>query len=240
MNAVARKSGAPSGPIRAFSLVLAALATGVPLFLLLLGLSIKTVEAIRESRMSVDLIEIPPPPPPEVPQPAPARPATRSAAPAPADARIATPVDQTPTQLPAPPAPATAEMSGTGTGTTPGAGLGGNGPGGNGSGPIGGTAPVRKGASWIFKPDTPDLLPFNPQRARMDSVNGQVLLTCRVLRSTRVTDCRVTSERPRFYGFGQAALQAASLFRLNPPTIDGEPDEKRRVEIPVSFNNRRR
>jgi TonB family protein len=240
MNAVAaRKSGAPSGTVRAFSLVLAAPATGILLLLLLHGLPIKTVEANGEARLSVDLIAIPPPPPPEVPRPAPARPAERAAAPAPASPRAATLVDQTPAILPAPPTPPAAEISGTGTATTPGAGLGGDGPGGNGNGRVGGTAPVRTGASWIFEPGTPELLPFNPRRAQAESVNGQVILACRVLRNSRVADCRVVSEKPRDYGFGSAALDASRIFRLYPPTIDGKPDEARRVEIPISFNNRR-
>ena len=238
MMSAARSSGAPSVSVRASSLVLAALATGIPLFLLLLGLSIKTVEAIRESRMAVDLIPLSPPsPPPEPPRPAPAEISTHAAAPAPVVPHPATSIDQSRTPLPAPAAPATADVSGTGT--TPGTGLAGNGPGGNGTGMTGGTMPVRTEPSWIHKPANSELLPFSPQRAGAEGINGQVLLTCRVLRSGLVTDCRVASERPRNYGFGKAALKASSIFRLNPPTLNGEPDEARRVEIPVSFGNRR-
>lgn len=229
--------------MRAVALVLAALATGIPMFLLILGLSIQTLRAIQESRMMVDLIPLPqPPPPPEPPHPSPARPAEHAAAPAPAAPRPATLLDQSAPILPSPtPQPVSADISGSGTGTTPGTGTGGNGPGGNGDGPAGGTVspPLRVGASWIFKPGTKELLPYNPPRARIDFVTGNVMLNCRVLTTQRVTDCRVTAERPRGYGFGKAAMAVTPMFRLHPPTIDGQPDEQRRVEIPVTFNNKR-
>lgn len=243
MNSVAARRPGASFSTRAFALVLAGLATGIPLFLLLLGLSIKTAQAIRESRMMVDLIEIPPPPPPvETPMPVQARPAERAAAPAAVESRPATPVEQSLTPLPAPPAPPSAEISGTGTGITPGTGTGGSGTGGDGTGPGGGSlvkVPMRTEASWIYKPDTRDLEPYNPRVARNEYVTGRVLLNCRVRRTNKVFDCRITAERPRGYGFGAAALEASVLFRLRPPMIDGEIDERRRVEIPVTFNNRR-
>lgn len=242
MTVAAAYPGARGKSMRAFSLVLAALATGVPLFLLVLGLSIHTIRAIRDSQLSVDLIPLPPPPPPPEPvHPEPAKPSEHAAAPAPAAPKPATLVDQSAAILPQPvPQPASADISGSGTGTTPGTGTGGDGPGGNGSGPAGGAVmPVRIGASWIFKPGTAELRPYNPPRARAESVSGEVLLTCRVLRSQKVADCRVAAERPYGYGFGTAALQASRLFRLDPPTIDGAVDERRRVEIPVTFNNRR-
>ncbi|MEZ0243116.1 MAG: TonB family protein [Sphingomonas sp.] len=244
MTAVARKSRAPSVTIRASSSVLAALATGVPLFLLILGLSIQTFQAIRESRLSVDLIPLDPPPPPERPHPEAAKPAERAGAPAPEAPHPATLIDQSRPILPQPQLqPPSADVSGSGTASTPGTGSGGSGTGGNGSGD-GGTAiesgPVRAGASWVTKPSPADLQPFNPRIAQFERVDGVVMLTCRVLRNRSLTDCRVRAERPRGYGFGTAALRAAATFRLNPPTIDGLPDETRRIEIPVTFNNRRR
>ena len=229
--------------MRASLLVLAALATGVPLFLLILGLSIQTFQAMRDRQLSVELIPLPPPPPPEQSHPSPARPAEHAAAPAAAAPRPATVIDQSAPIMPLPiPQPPSADISGNGTGTTPGSGTGGSGTGGNGTGPIGGTAPsppVRTGASWVFKPGTIEMRPFNPPLARSENVNGRVLLSCRVLRTGHVTDCKVMGEGPRGYGFGKAALEVSRLFVLRPPTLNGEADEARRVEIPVSFNNRR-
>ncbi|MCW3846616.1 energy transducer TonB [Sphingomonas sp. LB-2] len=244
MNAVAaRKSGAPSFSIRASSLVLAALATGVPLFLLILGLSIQTLQAIRERALSVELIPVPPPPPPEQTRPERARPAEHAAAPAPEPPRPATLIGPSAPIVPQPlPPPPAADTAGTGAGTTPGAGTGGSGTGGTGDGAGGApvSGPVLAGASWINRPSPAELQPFNPQQAQVEQVSGQVVLACRVLRNRTLADCRIRSERPRGYGFGAAALQASRTFRFNPPTIDGEPDEARRIEIPVDFNNRRR
>lgn len=242
MNAVsARRSGVPTNPVRALSLVLAALASAIPLLMLLYGLSVRTIEAMRQMPILVQLLPEPQPTPEiEQPHPSRARRAEHAAAPAPAAPQRASPVDQSQPILPQPvPMPLRAPISASGQGVAPAAGTGGNGSGGSGSGPIGGTAPLEAGASWVTKPGTADLLPFNPPRARIENVNGQILLTCRVLRSRVLADCRVAAERPRGYGFGNAALQAARTFRFNPPTINGQPDEARRIEIPVAFNNRR-
>jgi len=241
MNAVARPSGRPTNPVRALALLLAALASAIPLLMLLYGLSGRAIEAMRQMPIMVQLLPEPQPTPEiEQPHPSRARPAEHAAAPAPAPPQRATPVDQSqPILLQPVPMPLPAPVSASGPGVTPAAGTGGNGPGGNGSGPIGGTAPVETGASWVTKPGTPELQPFNPPRARIENVSGQILLTCRVLRSRVLADCRVAAERPRGYGFGNAALQAARTFRFNPPTINGEPDEARRIEIPIAFNNRR-
>lgn len=214
------------------------------MFLLILGLSIQTLQAMRDPQLSVDLIPLPPPPPePEPAHVSPVRPADRAAPPAPAAARPATVIDSSTPIVPQPvPALSAADVSGNGNGTVPGAGAGGNGPGGNGSGPGGSTAPaapVRTGASWVFKPGTEEMRPYNPPLARNEDVNGRVLLSCRVLRTGHVTDCTVMKEGPRGYGFGKAALEVSRMFVLRPPTLDGEPDEARRIEIPVSFNNRR-
>ena len=56
MTAVAAGYGARGKSMRAAALVLAALATGIPMFLLILGLSIQTLKAIGETRIMVDLI----------------------------------------------------------------------------------------------------------------------------------------------------------------------------------------
>lgn len=247
MNAVAaRRSGAPSQPVRIVSLVLAALGSGIPLLVLLLGLS---VHAIRTMGAPTQLIELlpytaptpeprEPPPAPSVPRPRP-EPARAAPEPAPlAAAPPATPVDRTPARL-APPAPATAPESAAGTsagtGTadgTAGSGTGGNGAGGSGSG--GGLLEP----SWVVEAGYRELAPHNPPRARIDKVNGTVLLACRGTPARRVRDCRVLYEKPRGYGFGEAAVAASRSFQINPPMRDGRIDERAWIGIPISFNNR--
>lgn len=243
--AAARRSGAPSLSVRALALALAALICAGAIALLALGFSLRAIEAFRQSPMLVDLIPAPvPPPPPEPLRPQPRaplhdmraapEPAPRAPGPPPtvADATIV------PSAAPAPaPAPVAADGSGVaGVGT--GAG-GGNGAGAGGSGSGGRGLPVFRPASWAVVPGTPELEPFNPPLARQRSVNGTVLLSCHVLRSRRLADCRVVRERPRGYGFGQAGLNASRTFLVDPPMRGEAVLENEWVEIPIAFNNRR-
>jgi hypothetical protein len=139
------------------------------------------------------------------------------------------------------PAPATAPDPGSGTAAAGngvasgdgGAGTGGAGAGGSGTG--GGLLP----ASWAVVPGYRELAPHNPPRARIDRINGTVLLACHGTAAMRLRDCRVVYETPRGYGFGEAGLAATPSFRINPPMRDGRSDESAWIGIPVSFNNHR-
>src|SRR4051812_41061787 len=98
-----RRSGAPTNPVRAVSLVLAALASAIPLLMLLYGLSVRTFEAMRQMPILVQLIPEaeptpPPPPPPSLPSAARVRPerAAPASAPAPAAPPPASPIDRMP------------------------------------------------------------------------------------------------------------------------------------------------
>ncbi|MES2443635.1 MAG: TonB family protein [Pseudomonadota bacterium] len=249
MNAVAaRRSGVPSPSIRLAALVLAALASGIPLLMLLLGLSIRTIEAIRSAPVLVELIPLPTPvpePPPPPPQTSAPRvrphPAAAAAAPAPLAAPPpATPVDSTPNPV-APPAPPPAPASGSGTSAGAGAGngTGGSGTGGNGDGGTGTGGGALLPPSWVTVPGYRELAPHNPAMARNERVNGSVLLACHGTATRRLTGCRVVQEAPRGYGFGKAGIAAARSFRINPPMRDGRVDEAAWVGIPISFNNHR-
>lgn len=238
--ATARHPGAPTPSIRALALALAALVSAGALLVLALGLSMRTIEAVRHAPTLVDLIPLaePDPPPPE-PQPPAPRHAQRSLPQAPAPlpaAAPATPADTTPAPA-ATPAPSPSFGDGSGVAGT-GAGTGG----GDGAGRGGGAPPpaiATRPANWVVEPGTAELLPFNPPRADRERVNGNVVLSCRVLRTRRLADCRVVAERPRNYGFGRAGLRAAATFEVNPPMRGGVALENERVEIPIAFNNRR-
>jgi TonB family protein len=239
MAAVAdRRLGAPLS-VRALATLLALGLSVLPLWLLFRSLSVVTIEATRQAPVMIDLIPLPAPtPPPPEPVPPARRLAQRlSAAPAPASAPPAAP-DPTIVTTPAPPPAAPGPDDGAGTaGTGIGSGSGGKGGGsGDGGAPAG---PVFTPASWAVVPGTPEIMPFDPPRAMRERVNGQVLLRCNVLRTRKLTNCRVVEERPRGYGFGRAALGASRVFLMNPPTRDGVPEEKAWVEIPVAFNHRR-
>jgi periplasmic protein TonB len=237
--AAARRTGAPL-PIRALAILLATVLSALPLLVLLYGLSVTTIEAIRSAPTVVELLPLPEPQPPPLPVPAETRPEKRTpalAAPASASPPPASAPDATIVAAPAPPPAPPRVAQGAG-----GSGAGsGNGDGIGGSGSDGGArpGPVLTPADWAVVPGDAEIMPFDPPRAFREQVNGDVLLKCNVLRSGRPTNCRVASERPRGYGFGKAAIAATRNFQLIPPTRDGEPDERAWVEIPVAFNHRR-
>jgi TonB family protein len=251
MNAVSvRRSAVPTNPVRALALVLAALASAVPLLMLLYGLSVRTFEAMRQMPLLVQLLPeaqptpepVPPPPPPPtlpVPRPRPGN-AVPAAAPAPlAGAPPASPVDRTPNPI-ATPAPVTAPDPGTGTSSGNGTASGNGGPGTGGNGVGGnGTGGALLAPSWVVEPGYRELAPHNPGIARNEGINGTVLLACHGTARKRVTGCRIVYESPRGYGFGQAGLASAPSFRINPPMRDGRIDEAAWIGIPLSFNNRR-
>lgn len=236
--AAARRLGAPL-PVRALATLLALGFSALPLWVLFHSLTVRTIEAIRQSPVMIELLPLPDPvpPPPPVTEPA-RRPANHvSAAPAPASPPPAAP-DATIVTTPAPPPAAPGPVEGSGTaGSGIGTGSGGKGGGSGDGGALAG--PLLIPASWAVVPGNPELMPFDPPRAMRERVNGQVLLRCNVLASRKLANCRVAGERPRGYGFGQAALGASRSFLMNPPTRDGVADEKLWVEIPVAFNHRR-
>lgn len=242
--AAARKSGAPTPGVRATSIVLALLFGALPLAALLLGLSMRAIERMHPLPQILDVTLLPEPRPEPSPEPKrvtpPEHPELRSrpAAPAAAPAIAApAPVVTVPAAaIPAP--PVTSPADGSGTGTANGSGTGGNGSGGSGAGGVP-AAPAFTPASWVFRPGNREIMPYDPPAAWRERVNGRVVLSCNVLRSTRVANCRVVDERPRGYGFGYAAVAASRTFRLNPPARNGIPDETAWVEIPVAFNHKR-
>lgn len=232
--------------MRTLALLLAAAVTALPLAVLLYGLSVRVIEAMRQAPMPIEWIPADSPPPPaETVKPE--RPLERTGAGAPAPIRAAPPAEHfdAPVAAPAatapPPVIAPVDAGGiAGQGSGQGAGDGSGGKGGGGDGGSGsGTRARISYASWIVMPGTAELMPFNPPRARKERVNGNILLSCHVLRSTHVSGCRVISEAPPGYGFGDAALAASAIFRFNPPTRDGVVMEDAWTEIPVAFYNRR-
>jgi protein TonB len=120
---------------------------------------------------------------------------------------------------------------------TPGQGQGGVGDGtgtgiGDGDGPgRGGTPPlIIRGAS------PREILSVVPQEARQARQAGRAAVNCVILADQRLDDCRIVSETPQGYRFGEAGLRAATFFRYRPPmTASGRPLDGQRVTINVQF-----
>ncbi len=75
---------------------------------------------------------------------------------------------------------------------------------------------------------------YYPTRARREHVTGYALLRCEVTPTYGVRGCRVTTETPPGYGFGESALKVAALMTL--PEKDrpiARPGQQ--INLPIRF-----
>lgn len=87
---------------------------------------------------------------------------------------------------------------------------------------------------WLVKPDGAMVARFYPERAQRMEGEGRAALVCTVALDTRLHDCRVQSESPTGYGFGEAALKMADEMRMAPAIRNGVP-VKALVRVPLAF-----
>lgn len=235
--------GSPS-PDRRWTVRVAAFASVVVLQAVLLaaiGLSTVPRDAFVDPvPIAVELFTPPLPPPPK---PTLERPTAVPGGGAPAAPSIVRPAAR-PVERPevlAPPVPAPEQPLVIGVAPTasptPGQGQGGVGEGtgtglgdGDGSG-RGGTAPLI-----IRGPTQREILSVVPPEARQARQAGRAAVNCVILADQRLDDCRIVSETPQGFRFGEAGLRAATFFRYRPPmTASGLPLEGQRVTINVMF-----
>lgn len=91
---------------------------------------------------------------------------------------------------------------------------------------------------WEGKPSGRDVEDFYPPAALYYEVNGMVRLACKVQDTGATNGCYVMSEAPNGFGFGEAALSIAPLFKMKPATLGGKPVSGHLVVIPVGFSLR--
>lgn len=83
--------------------------------------------------------------------------------------------------------------------------------------------PVIGNPSWARTP-----APEYPEAAMAGGVSaGQVTLNCLVSPQGAISDCRIVSETPQGFGFGESAIAAAHAAQISPRTVDGAADGTR-------------
>ena len=85
-------------------------------------------------------------------------------------------------------------------------------------------------------PSREDLVRVFPARASAEKRDGKAMMSCRVLQDGALADCRVISEIPPGYGFGQAAIALASKFKAKPATLDGQPLGGAEIRFALDFD----
>lgn len=97
-------------------------------------------------------------------------------------------------------------------------------------------AQFRLAPDWAEKPDAERLSDRYPKLAQGLSLQGKVLLSCRVTIPTGVVQrCSVLDEQPKGLGFGAAALAMTRDFQMRPPLAPGARDPGDEVRIPINF-----
>ena len=65
-------------------------------------------------------------------------------------------------------------------------------------------------------------------------IEGEAVIVCKVTEAGALTECRVESETPADFGFGDAALKLVGRFQME-ATVDGRALAGRQVRIPMKF-----
>ena len=96
-------------------------------------------------------------------------------------------------------------------------------------------ASVITSPDWERRPTAAELSRFFPGAAMVTEKSGRATVRCTVTVEGTLSACSVMEEYPVDYGFGDAALRMAPLFKMRPMTRDGQPVGGGTVQIPISF-----
>jgi protein TonB len=76
---------------------------------------------------------------------------------------------------------------------------------------------------------------YYPDRASRLSQSGRASISCTVTITGALSGCSVVSEDPPDFGFGDAALKLAHLFKMQPKEADGQAVGGASVVVPIRF-----
>lgn len=71
--------------------------------------------------------------------------------------------------------------------------------------------------------------------AMTEPIRAWTTMECVVVEDGRLDQCRIVSERPEGYGFGEKALEMAREFQMRTTTESGESTVGSRVRIPMQW-----
>jgi TonB family protein len=101
---------------------------------------------------------------------------------------------------------------------------------------LAGEPPVLSRPGFAVTPAPEDVADAYPQAARAAGVaTGRGVLACKVQQAGALS-CQVQGEEPAGYGFGEAALKVAPLFRVQTWGADGLPAVGRTVKLAMRFD----
>jgi TonB family protein len=88
---------------------------------------------------------------------------------------------------------------------------------------------------WSATPTGEDFVRNYPPKAVQLGIDATVIVQCDLEFSGHVSMCKLVSERPAGWGFGDAALKMVTSFKAKPLTADGKPVAGQQVKIPIGF-----
>ena len=102
-------------------------------------------------------------------------------------------------------------------------------------GPVGAGPPAPLRPNWTRAPAGDDMSTYYPDRAQREGLNGRAVIDCTVTDDGHLDNCTAISEEPANYGFGDAALKLAHLFKMKPQMANGAPVGGARIKVPIRF-----
>jgi TonB family protein len=78
---------------------------------------------------------------------------------------------------------------------------------------------------WTRRPTGDDYARFYPEGAQRLEKEGSATIECVVTTKGALVNCQVLSEDPAGLGFGEATIKVASLWKMKPHLVDGNPVE---------------